>query len=455
MFSAKKRRLKKITQANIANYFTSLARTGFDIQEFDPDTLYKGTKQSLALQRGYYKDFDINRIHQLAIGLKNILESNHEYETLDFLCQCKQALTSRKPLKDFPHLKVIQFLPKDFFEDINPADMIAPNGLRIPDSISQPKQVFSYSAKLLVPKLLLAAINGLQEMVPWTDIDMDLNSTVHAMRPDPGKNEINSGYGGGSILHHTDGYWNDANNVPLFVIVMAVANPFYEPTSFIPVQSIFRILSPIHPLYSEWVSVFSDLLKPDQSPSDFVQWVVKESQKPQFNFVMGIVGGDASRGVYAKPLLEYCHHTDKYLFRAKSTFSSTNKEAYRVVHFVNRILDYLASSKQPDSYHQQILEPGEVYFSLNGSGLQIDLNASYNCDNVAYPVIGLGCVHGRAKLRSKNNQIKRTLIRGNSLLPQGGFGLNKSFDISLHTDKLISPINSLLQGGFRGNDYRR
>jgi hypothetical protein len=453
MISTNKIRLKEKTQAGIGKYFTKIASIGFDVQDFDPSAPYGGTKRSLARQRGYYKDFNVSRIHKLTVDLKEILESNHEYEALRYLSKCKEALTSKKPLEGFPDLQVIQFLPKYFFEGVNPEDMIAPNGLRVPESISQPEHVSRYSAKLLVPKLLLAAINGLQGMVPWTDIDMDLNSTVHAMRPDPGKNEANSGYGGGSILHHTDGYWNQASDVPLFVVVMAVSNPFHEPTSFISVQSIFQFLAPTHSLYSEWADVFSDLLKPDQSPSEFVQWVVKESQKPQFDFVMGIVGGDASRGVYETPLLEHFSHIEKYLFRAKSTFSSKNKDAHRVISFINRMLEYLARSKQSNSYYEQVLEPGEVYFSLNGSGLQIDLNASYNHNGVAQPVTGLGSVHGRAKLKSQSNQIRRTLIRGNSLLPQGGE--LKAFDLPLHTGKPISPINNLLQSGFRGNNYCR
>lgn len=453
MISVIKKRLKESAQADIASHFTKLAGTGFDVQDFDPDAPYRGTKRSLSQQQGYYRDFDINRIHKLAVDLETILESNQEHEVIAFLKECRQVLTSKQPLESFPKIQVIQFLPKDFFDDVNPADMIAPNGLRIPESIAQSEHISYYSAKLLVPKLLLAAVNGLQGMVPWTDIDMDLNSTVHAMRPDSGKNEVNSGYGGGSIIHHTDGYWNESSNIPLFVVVMSVANPFSEPTSFIPVQSIFRILSPNHPLYSEWTNMFSDLLQNNQSPLEFVQWVVKESQKPQFDFVMGIVGGDASRGAYETPLLEFCSRTEKYLFRAKSTFSSKNLEASRVIEFVNRMIEYLARSKQPDSYHEQVLEPGEVYFSLNGSDLQIDLNVSYNHDGVAYPVTGLGSVHGRTKLKSQDNQIRRTLIRGNSLLPQGE--ALETLDFSLHMDKLISPISNLLQNGFRGNNYCR
>ena len=452
MISANKKRLKESTQADIVSHFTKLASTGFDVQDFDPNALYKGTKKSLAYQRGYYKDFDICRIHTLTIDLKEILESNHEHEVLEYLRKCKKALTSKEPLKDFPHLQVIQFLPKDFFEDINPENMVAPNGLRIPESISQPEYISCYLAKLLVPKLLLSAINGLQGMVPWTDIDMDLNSTIHVMRPDPGKNEVNSGYGGGTIMHHTDGYWNMCTNIPLLVVVMSIANPFHEPTSFIPVPAIFQILSPGHTLYSEWVGVFSDLLKPNQSPSEFIQWIVKEAQKPQFNFVMGIVGGDASRGVYSAPLLEYHSHIDSYLFRAKSTFYAENEEAKSVVFFVNRMIQYLSNSKHSESYYEQTLETGEIYFSLNGSGLKIDLNAPYDHSGIARLVTGLGCIHGRGKLRSENNFIKRTLVRSNGMLET-----NRNTTLTLEKNSNIDfqPVIKLLSNGFRANNYCR
>lgn len=410
--------LKEKTQKEIGNFFTSLAYKGYDVQEFDPDALYGGTKKSLATQKGYYKSYNHKSIKQLGFSLSHILNRNQEYDVLNYFEQCKKLFNSSQKLSShvkFFHAKVIKLLPNSFFDSINPADMVAPNGLRIPETITQLEDIRKYSAKLLVPKLLLAAIADLQDKVPWTDSDMDLSSTVHAMRPDPDKHNVSSGYGGGAILPHTDGYWNELNNVPLFVNVLGIANPLKEPTAFIPVEEIFRIPLSHHSKYNTWREIFSDLVKPGQKPEDFVRWIIKEALKPQFSFVMGRIGGDARRAVHNTPLLEKDLFSGTYIFRAKSTFYSKNEQVFSVIDFVNRMIKYLSEMKTQNNYAEIALEPGELYIALNGSGLKVNLEQPILKDNCFYPVWGFGTVHGRDKLTEANRIINRTLVRGNSL----------------------------------------
>ena len=470
--------LKRETQQAIADYLMSVARKGCDVQKFDPQLKYGGTKLSLSQQEGYYPNCNLVALQKLGYAVTEILQEKGEREILAGFKAYRELFSPTAPdgnNAEIPYIQKIQFLPKELFADIDPADLISPNGFRIPDRLNTWEEIKEYSAKLLVPKLLLAAICAIHNQFPWMDPDMDLNSTMHTMRPDPDKHHVNAGYGGGYIKQHTDGYWNQRSNVPLIIVFLSISNPNREPTAFIPVEAIFRIPSQNSPIYDSWRRVFEDLMPPDRTPEQFVKWVVDEAVKPQFSFVMGVLGGDAKRGVYETPLLEKDSNYGGYLFRAKSTFRSSNAEAAPAVEFINRAIAFLASQQVPDTYLEVSLSPGEVYLALNGAGLAIDSNPKYETDGYAYPVKGAATIHGRSNLRPVDGKIDRTLARGNSLLgsertfyaPDDGADLllEKLQQCSEEPQLVSLDRNSffpdkgvvcrLLQEGIRGNGLKR
>lgn len=470
--------LKEETQAEIAEYLMDVARKGYDVQEFDPERKYGGTKCSLSQQEGYYPDCKLVELKKLGYAVTEILQEKGEAEALACFKGYRSLFSSSGGDRldaRMPYIQKIKFLPESLFADINTADLIAPNGFRIPEHLNRWKEIREYSAKLLVPKLLLAAISGIHNQRPWMDLDMDLNSTMHTMRPDPDKYHVNAGYGGGYIKQHTDGYWNDRSNVPLIIVFLSISNPNQEPTGFIPVEAIFRIPSENSPIYDDWRAVFQDLMPPGKSPEQFVQWVVSEATKPQFSFIMGVLGGDARRGVYETPLLEKDPNYGGYLLRAKSTFKASNPHAEPVVEFTNRMIEFLGSKNCPDTYMEVSLSPGEVYLALNGAGLSINPHPEYEADGYAYPVKGAATIHGRGKLTAIDGKIHRTLARGNSLL--GGertfYAPDDGAELLLEELQKCAPdaslvsldrnsffpdkgvVNELLQEGIRGNLLKR
>lgn len=470
--------LKEETQAEISDYLMYVARKGYEVQEFDPELKYGGTKYSLSQQKGYYLNCKLLELKKLGYAITEILQEKGEKDALACFTGYRKLFSSSGEdglYTEMPYIQKIKFLPESLFADINTADLIAPNGFRIPEHLKSWKEIGEYSAKLLVPKLLLGAICGIHNQCPWMDLDMDLNSTMHAMRPDPDKYHVNAGYGGGYIKQHTDGYWNDRSNVPLILVFLSISNPNQEPTSFIPVEAIFRMPSQNSPVYDNWRAVFQDLIPPRKSPEQFVQWVVEEATKPQFSFIMGVLGGDAQRGVYETPLLEKDPNYGGYLFRAKSTFKASNPHAEPVVEFTNRTIEFLASQKMPDTYMKVSLSPGEVYLALNGSGLSINPNPEYEADGYAYPVKGSATIHGRDRLTAFDGKIDRTLARGNSLqgrertfyAPDDGADLLlDELQKCLGDSKLASldrnsffpdkgVVSKLLQSGIRGNQLKR
>ena len=472
--------LKPETQTEIAHYLMDVARKGYDVQHFNPQLKYGGTKRSLSQQKGYYPNCDSIVLKKLGYAVTEILQENREQEALTCFQAYRKLFSAASQCQDrndrsIPYIQKIQFLPDDLFTDIDPTDLISPNGFRIPESLKTREEIQDYSAKLLVPKLLLAAICGIHNQFPWMDADMDLNSTMHTMRPDRDKYDVNAGYGGGYIKQHTDGYWNERSNVPLIIVFLSISNPNREPTGFIPVEAIFRIPSPNSPVYDRWRAVFDDLIPPGKSPEQFVQWVVREATKPQFSFVMGVLGGDAKRGVYETPLLEKDPNYGGYLFRAKSTFESSNLNAAPVVEFINRTIEFLGSEKVPDTYLEVSLSPGEIYLALNGAGLSIDANPDDEADGYAYPVKGAATIHGRGKLTANQGKIDRTLARGNTLKSQertfyapdnGANLLLEELQQCFSNSKLAlldrnrffpdrGIVSQLLEEGIRGNHLKR
>lgn len=471
--------IKKETQAEIANYLMEVARKGYDVQEFDPQLKYGGTKGSLSQQEGYYPDCNLVELKKLGYAVTEILQEKGEEKALACFKGYRELFSlsgEDSPEARMPYIQKIQLLPESLFANINTADLVAPNGFRISENLNTWKEIREYSAKLLVPKLLLAAIAGMHNQCPWMDLDMDLNSTMHTMRPDPDKYHVNAGYGGGYIKQHTDGYWNDRSNVPLIIVFLSISNPNQEPTGFIPVEAIFRMPSQNSPIYDDWRAVFQDLIPPGKSPEQFVQWVVQEATKPQFSFIMGVLGGDAQRGVYETPLLEKDPNYGGYLFRAKSTFKASNPQAEPVLEFTNRMIEFLGSQKSPDTYMEVSLSPGEVYLALNGAGLSIHANPGYETDGYAYPVQGAATIHGRGQLAAIDGKIHRTLARGNSLLggertfyaPDDGANLlleelqkctlDATKSVSLDRNSFFPEkgvVSELLQEGIRGNRLKR
>ncbi|NEO78339.1 hypothetical protein [Moorena sp. SIO4G3] len=472
--------LKPETQRAIADYLIDVARKGYDVQHFDPQLKYGGTKLSLSQQEGYYPNCHLIVLKKLGYAVTEILQENQEQEALACFQAYRELFSAASKCQDgndssIPYIQKIHFLPEDLFADIDPADLISPNGFRIPEHLNTWEEIQDYSAQLLVPKLLLAALCGIHNQFPWMDTDMDLNSTMHTMRPDPDKYHVNAGYGGGYIKQHTDGYWNERSNVPLIIVFLSISNPNREPTGFIPVDAIFRIPSPNSQVYDDWRAVFDDLIPAGQSPEQFVQWVVDQATQPQFSFVMGVLGGDAKRGVYETPLLEKDPNYGGYLFRAKSTFQSSNPDAAPVVEFTNRMIEFLGSQKVPDTYLEVSLSPGEIYLALNGAGLSIDGNPDYEADGYAYPVKGAATIHGRGKLAASDGKIDRTLARGNSLKGQERtfYAPDDGADLLLEELKKCSSepklalldrnsffpdkgiVSKLLQEGIRGNQLKR
>ncbi|MEM9089606.1 MAG: hypothetical protein AAGC93_12770 [Cyanobacteria bacterium P01_F01_bin.53] len=410
--------LKKETQEAIAHYLLNIALNGYDVQDFNPTLPYQGTKRSLAQQQGYYPSCNLLRLKQLGYAVADILLEHQEHTALDCFKSYRELFSSAGISQSkgaIPYIQKIQFLPEDSFAGIDPAHLVSPNGLRIPDELDTWREIQEYSAKLLLPKLLLAAICSLHNQRPWMDLDMDLQSTMHTMRPDPDKVQVNAGYGGGYIKQHTDGYWNQQSNVPLMVVFLGISNPNQEPTYFIPVEAIFRVPAATSPIYEQWCGVFQDLIPAGQTPEDFIEWVVFEAFKPQFSFVMGVLGGDAQRGVYETPLLEKDPNYGGYLFRAKSTFQGTSANALTVVEFTNRMIAFLSEQRLADAYQEISLSPGEVYLALNGAGLQLNAKPAYEADGYAYWMKGAATIHGRHQLTAVNGKIDRTLARGNSL----------------------------------------
>ncbi|MEQ9481268.1 hypothetical protein [Coleofasciculus sp. F4-SAH-05] len=472
--------LKPETQKVIADYLMDVACKGYDVQDFDTQLKYGGTKLSLCQQQGYYPNCNLVVMKKLGYAITEILKENGEQAALDCFQAYRELFSSNSKCQAgndpaIPYVQKIEFLPNDLFADIDPADLIAPNGIRIPAHLNTWAEIQHYAAKLLVPKLLLAAICGIHNQFPWMDLDMDLNSTMHTMRPDPDKYHVNAGYGGGYIKQHTDGYWNQRSNVPLIIVFLSISNPNREPTGFIPVEAIFRIPSPNSPIYDSWRAIFQDLIPPDQTPAEFVKWVVEQATKPQFSFVMGVLGGDAKRGVYETPLLEKDPNYGGYLFRAKSTFQSANPEAAPVVEFTNRMIEFLGNENVANTYLEVSLSSGEVYLALNGAGLSIDANPDYEADGYAYPVKGAATIHGRGKLATIDGKIDRTLARGNSLqspertfyAPNDGAELlleelKKCADdpdrVCLDRNQFFPDkgvVSNLLQAGIRGNELKR
>ncbi|NES03553.1 MAG: hypothetical protein F6K22_12295 [Okeania sp. SIO2F4] len=472
--------LKPETQRAIADYLIDVASKGYDLQEFDPRMKYAGTKLSLSQQEGYYPNCNLTVLKKLSYAISEILEENGEQEALKCFKAYRELFSSASKCQEgndnfIPYVQKIKILPDDLFLDIDTADLISPNGFRIPEHLNTWEEIQKYSAKLVLPKLLLGAICGLHNQFPWMDLDMDLNSTMHTMRPDPDKYDVNAGYGGGSIKQHTDGYWNEQTNVPLIIVFLSISNPNREPTGFIPVEAIFRIPSPELPIYHDWLAVFQELIPAEQTPEEFVKWIVEQATKPQFSFVMGVLGGDAKRGVYETPLLEKDPSYGGYLFRAKSTFQSSNPNGNLVVEFTNRMIKFLGSQQLSDTYLEVSLSPGEVYLALNGSGLSIDWNPQYEQDKYCYPVKGAATIHGRGKLSAIQGKIDRTLARGNSLLyPERTFySPEDGAELLLEEMKKCSPnpeqvsldrnsffpdkgvVSKLLQEGIRGNKLKR
>ncbi|MDJ1185105.1 hypothetical protein [Roseofilum casamattae] len=470
--------LKSETQRAIANYLIDVGGKGYDVQEFDRHLKYGGTKLSLAKQDGYYGKLNLATLKKLGYAVIEILHENGENKALNCFQSYRELFANQsqdRHCDSISYIQKIQILPPDLFTNIDPADLISPNGLRIPEHLNTAEEIQNYSAQLLVPKLLLAAICAIHNQFPWMDLDMDLNSTMHTMRPDPDKHHVNAGYGGGSIKQHTDGYWNEQRNVPLIIVFLSISNPNREPTGFIPVEAIFRIPSLNSPIYSDWLSVFQDLIPDGQTPEEFVKWVVEQATKPQFSFVMGVLGGDAKRAVYETPLLEKDPRYGRYLFRAKSTFGCSNPQAQSVVAFTNRMIEFLGDRQMSDSYIEVSLSPGEVYLALNGAGLSIHTNPEYEEDGYAYPVKGAATIHGRGTLSAIQGKIDRTLARGNSLLaPERTFyspddgaellleELQKDYPpssfLSLDRNSFFPErgvVSELLNAGIRGNELKR
>ena len=184
--------LQPATQRAIADYLIDVAHKGYDVQEFAPQLKYGGTKLSLAQQRGYYPNCNLIVLKKLGYAVTEILQEHQEQEALACFRAYREIFSSASKCQDshdssIPYIQKIHFLPEDLFADIDPADLISPNGLRIPEHLNTREKIQNYSAKLLVPKLLLAAICSIHNQFPWMDADMDLNSTMHTMRPDPDK----------------------------------------------------------------------------------------------------------------------------------------------------------------------------------------------------------------------------------------------------------------------------
>ena len=260
-----------------------------------------GTKQSFSSQVGFYGTVDQSRVAFLGDQLRSLLKLHREEDAIRWFDLVRELVHGeRQNAEILPCVQVLSLLP-DGFATVNPEDLRPPNGLRIPPKLREPHIVIDYSARLLLPKLLLSAVAGISGMSLWTDPDMDLGSAVHTIRPDREKLTHNSGFGAGLLLCHTDGYWNDQAHTPVWNVVLCVANPFHEPTRFVRVADIFRILERGHEGYQDWARAFGDLVPAGLEPCEFVHWVVGEALEPQFDLVMGQIGEDAVRAALCCP----------------------------------------------------------------------------------------------------------------------------------------------------------
>jgi len=443
--------LAPATRRAIFDEFLQIARSGVDVQDFDPIGKNGGTKPVVADQRGYYGGVDARRLHRLGVRLGDILKAHDENDTLGWFEAVRRVPhADLAEVETIPSLQILHVLP-DAFDGVDPEDLCSPNGLRVPESIQDRDAVREYSALLLLPKLVLAAMAGLSEMVPWQDRDMDLGSAVHTIRPDADKLADGSGYGAAHLPCHTDGYWTEEASLPVWNVMLCVTNPFGEPTRFIQVADLFRVLDEHHPDYARWAESFADLRRSGESPKQFVAWVLREAVRPQFDFVMGRIGHGAKRSVQSIPLLEEHRTLPGFLFRYKSTFSTSNEDAQPVVEFVNRMVASL-SDDQPGGPGLDVrLRPGQVLFGLNGACLRVAAPKHPSCAaGVGYPVSGSATIHGRRALRIVEGRVRRTLIRGN--LVATPLRPNGSEPDVLEHDGWIS---RLLRSGYRANHLQR
>lgn len=442
--------LASATRRAIFEEFLVFARRGIDVQTFDPHAENRGTKPATASQRGYYGDVDVSLLHQLGQVLHDILRDRDEANALGWFEQIR-----RLPHADLEEahavapLNVLPILP-DVFDAIEPEDFRSPSGLRIPESIRDHEAIRQYSGLLLLPKLVLAAVAGLTEMSPWLDRDMDLGSAVHTIRPDADKLADGSGYGAADLVCHTDGYWAEQAAVPAWNVMLCASNPFDEPTNFIRVADLFRILDQDHSEYESWAASFSDLRRRGQSPREFVAWVLEEAVKPQFGFVMGRIGSGATRSVRGVPLLEKHRILPGFLFRYKSTFSVDDETAQPMVDFVNRMVARLSDGDSAGLGREVKLRPGSVVFALNGCCLQVSPPRGCAEDGVEYAVSGSATIHGRRALRIIDSRVERTLVRCN-LLPASGEPNSSGPDL----DAREGQVAALLESGYRANHLQR
>lgn len=443
--------LAPATRRVIFDELLGVARRGIDVQDFDPDADNRGTKPALAAQRGFYGEVDAARLHRLGVILGDVLQAHRETDALQwFETMRRVARSDVTELATLPSLQLVHVLP-DAFDAVDPEDFRAPNGLRVPESIRDPDAAREYSARLLLPKLLLGAIAGLTEMWPWRDRDMDLGSAVHTIRPDADKLGDGSGYGAAYLPCHTDGYWAETASLPVWNVMLCIANPFEEPTRFVRVADLFRVLDERHPEHAQWAQTFEDLRRPGESPAQFVAWVLREAVRPQFDFVMGQIGGGAKRSIHGVPLLERHPTSSGYVFRYKSTFSTDNDEAKPVVEFVNRMVAALSREQVDGPAYDVELRPGHVLFAFNGAGLQVSVAELPPPGGVAYPVSGSATIHGRGALRIVDGRVRRTLVRGNMILAPAASGAASAperLEAEGHTGRL-------LRAGYRANHLAR
>ncbi len=443
--------LASATRCAIRDAFLQLARRGIDVQDFDPEATNRGTKPSVIGQRGYYGDVAAERLQGLGELLRGIFAAHGETDALTWFDLLRRLpCADRAEMDGIAPLRILHLLPNSF-DAVAPEDLRSPNGLRIPESLRDPEEIREYSALLLLPKLVLAALAGLAEMSPWLDRDMDLGSTVHTIRPDADKLVDRSGYGAGHLPCHTDGYWSDESSVPVWNVMLCAANPFGEPTYFLRVADLFRVLDERHPEYQGWAASFADLRRDGQSPGEFVTWVLSEALTPQFDFVMGQIGSGAGRSVRGVPLLEKHRTLPGFLFRYKSSFSASNERAQPVVDFVNRMVALL--SAEPSTLGRDVrLQPGHVVFALNGACLSVATPQRPPAGGVDYPVSGSATIHGREALRIVDGRVRRTIVRGNLV------ARTRAVDVrSVNRDVLEreGQVVRLLESGYRANQLQR
>lgn len=432
------------TRQAIADEFLHLARRGMDVQVFDPAANHRGSKPSIAGQLGFYGAVDARLLRHLGALMAAILIRHDEVEALRWF-----NLVRRLPhdeLADAESVAPVQILDilPDAMGKVEPEDLRAPNGLRVPDSIQDRDEVCEYSALLLLPKLVLAAIAGLTEMSPWVDADMDLGSAVHTIRPDDDKLADGSGYGAGQLACHTDGYWSAQDNVPAWNVMLCATNPFDEPTTFIRVADVFRIPDERHADHADWAARFADLLLPGQSPRQFVTWVLEQALKPQFNFAMGQIGSGAARSVRGIPLLEEHRTMPGFLFRYKSTFTAVSGDAQPVIEFVNRMVTRLSCQGERQDI---VLRPGSMVFALNGCCLGVNSPDGPAEAGAEYPVWGNGTIHGRDALKVVKGRVERTIVRCN-LVPTADH-------LGAQTSDGNTNVATLLRSGYRANHLQR